>query len=52
MRVGIIIIFSFFMNLNANADKNDQILSQGKTVYNDKCLSCHGSTWKGDGPVG
>ena len=34
MRVGIIIIFSFFMNLNANADKNDQILSQGKTVYN------------------
>ncbi|KAB8037647.1 c-type cytochrome [Silvanigrella paludirubra] len=52
MRVGIIIIFSFFMNLNANADKNDQILSQGKTVYNDKCLSCHGSTGKGDGPVG
>jgi len=40
------------MNLNANADKNDQILSQGKIVYNDKCLSCHGSTGKGDGPVG
>jgi len=40
------------MNLNANADKNDQLLSQGKMVYNDKCLSCHGSTGKGDGPVG
>ncbi len=28
-----------------------QSLAFGKTVYNRECLSCHGATGKGDGPV-
>jgi mono/diheme cytochrome c family protein len=29
----------------------DPLLSEGRTIYLDRCVSCHGPTGKGDGPV-
>lgn len=45
-------IFSLFFSKNIFADKNDQIISQGKNVYVTNCLMCHGNNVMGDGPVG
>lgn len=45
-------IFSIFISKNIFADKNEQILSQGKNVYTSNCLMCHGNSGLGDGPVG
>jgi len=27
-------------------------LERGKTIFNERCVSCHGATGLGDGPVG
>ncbi len=36
----------------AYADKNEQLINQGKNLYNQHCLMCHGTSGAGDGPVG
>lgn len=48
--------FSFILFVissnSALANKNELLLSQGKNLYNQHCLMCHGATGAGDGPVG
>jgi len=47
MRHTFIFIVSLFVTLKVYGDTN-----AGKNIYNTKCLMCHGSSGKGDGPVG
>ncbi len=30
---------------------NDPLLVQGRTLYLDRCVTCHGASGKGDGPI-
>ncbi len=30
---------------------NDPVLVKGREVYLDRCVSCHGATGRGDGPI-
>lgn len=48
----LIFVLILFIDLKVYADKNDQLLSQGKTLYNQHCVMCHGASGAGDGPVG
>ncbi|WGL60694.1 cytochrome c [Pigmentibacter sp. JX0631] len=48
------LIFILFMTIDFNvyADKNEQLVTQGKGLYNQHCVMCHGASGAGDGPVG
>ncbi|MGY3805403.1 c-type cytochrome [Pigmentibacter ruber] len=48
----LIFILILFIDLKVYADKNDQLLTQGKALYNQHCVMCHGASGAGDGPVG
>jgi mono/diheme cytochrome c family protein len=45
-------IFSLFISKSIFADKNGQILTQGKNVYVINCSMCHGKDGLGRGPLG
>ena len=30
---------------------NDPVLARGFAIYSDRCVSCHGPTGRGDGPI-
>ncbi len=43
----LILASCFFVSSSYAAD-----VERGKAIYNERCVSCHGATGAGDGPVG
>jgi len=46
--VGLLLVATFWPAQNEAADE----YTQGKKLYNDKCLICHGAKGDGNGPAG